>query len=188
MDKFNIKVGEKELAIVTHEIKKGQTKGATFWGPDFNALDLNSVVAAFGEDKVLNDIVIPELRRLANIITKEAVAEVTGKDKGGVLEGTEQQEQFIQRFGEMYSGLSPRGLTIKALKERINELTEELSGIKPVFGAGGMPDVTNSETIRFFKLAQKLQAAQCALEAKKSKDEEDSGDNAEAPKAAPAVA
>jgi hypothetical protein len=181
MDKFQIKVGDKELAIVEHTIKKGRTQGAVFYGPDFEQLGFEEVRAAYGDEKLFNDIILPELRRMANVVTKEAMAEV-----GNDLATTEKQEQFIARFQEMYGSLSARGLTQKALKERINELTETLSGIKPVFN-NGIPDITNPETIRFFKFAQKLQQAQQALEAKKSQDEEDTAEATPA-NATPAVA
>jgi hypothetical protein len=190
MDKFQIKVGEVELPIVSHEIKKGQTKGSSFFGPDFDSLTLQIIVNAFGEEKVVEDLLKPELRRYANQIHKEALVEVTNAKnwRDAVLDGSEQEELFRNRYQQMYADLSPRGLTIKQLKAEISELMETLASIKPVttvINGIKVPDVNAPETQKFYKIAERLQAKQQALEAKKSDDDSDS---AEAPASAAVAA
>lgn len=183
MDKFNAKIGEANLDVISHEIQKGQTKGSAFWGPDFENLDYDTVLSAFGKDKILSEIILPELRRLANVISKEAACEVAKVEdyKDAVISGSEQEEAFKTRWTEMFGSLSPRGLTQKALKDRIRELITSLTSLRPVLTKEGTPDFTNPETQKFWKLSMKLQDAQQSLEAKKSKDEAEKDDSAEVP-------
>lgn len=178
---FTAKIGEAEIEFEQLTVKKGRSLGLPFLAPKESAMNLDVAIQAYGKDKIWSEIVWPELRRFSLGATKELLADETVNSDTSAF-----REKFMQFFTE----LSQQGQTIKALKERANELLEELAGARPAMAMvnGKLSiDPSHPDTMKFLDISQKLQKVQAAIENKRSKDDDESPANNNAP-AAPAVA
>lgn len=187
MESFKVVVGDKEVPIVDNQIQKGSTKGFSYATPDFEeSIDFDKAVEIWGKE-TLGEILFSELKRQANNIHKEALCEVTGKKKWReaieVPLSSEQLDNYRAAYGRMITDWSPKGLSTKQLRADIADLMETLASIKPVttiINGIKVPDVNAPETQRFYKIAERLQLKQQALDNKSNKSDDD-GDSAEAP-------
>jgi hypothetical protein len=153
MNKFTATINGVTIPIVVHTVKKGTAKGREFLGPDFYSLKLQDYEKAFGEELLMNNVIVPKLRAMSSVLHEEALAE--GKDV---------ESEYQSAYIRMLSELSARGESMKALTQRKNELVEELTSI----------DAGTSEGLaRFQQVALQIQKVQKDINDKKAKDEED---------------
>ena len=151
---FNVEVNGVNFEIKPNKVTKGTAQGTIKFRPDFSKFSLSDFINAWGESKVLKEVQA-KWQSLANGISDEAEEE----SKGDHL-------KFQESYGKMFTVLSSRGESMKALVERRNQLLADLAELSGLLAKD--PTLVG----KFQELAQDIASIQADIEAKKHKDEE----------------
>jgi len=103
----SIKVNETELPLAQKIIKRGDNKGAQYYALDKERVTIALLSAAYGEKKLLENLILPKLQTMFQGYNTEAT-----DDNGNFSE---------EEFQGFASQLSARGESIGDIQERIME-------------------------------------------------------------------
>jgi hypothetical protein len=148
---FSITLNGKSVPVFEHKVKKGLTAGDPYFAPNFDDMSTQDILSLFPDDVLRDNLLLPTLRRSSLSFHKEAAA--AAKDD---------QEAYKQEYEKLFSTLSARGESIKALNERKNELLGELAKLNPT-----------ADLDKFLATATKIANLEKAIAEKRAKDEDE---------------
>lgn len=177
---FIITEAGKSVPIVLHEIQKGQTAGAKYFGSDYTKIktleDLKEIV--FQEEDFVSNVIIPALKRFFLALYKEATTE-----EDGVTQVSD--PQIIQEnYRKMYIDASARGASMSDLKDQLTEAFKDLRKLQAKFD---VKNIMSPDSQAYLTAVQKLTKIEAGIAAKRS-DKADKADTAKETKSEPAVA
>ena len=114
-----------ELEYTEMELKKGPKKGWKFPAVKVGENNLNAVIGYISQKKILNKIQ-SFFSQLSKGWWEEAICEATDKVTGQV-----DLEKALEVFKQLAVDFSSRGESIPEIKDRIEDLVEELTNLDP---------------------------------------------------------
>jgi hypothetical protein len=151
---FEVDVNGVKFEIRPNKVTKGTAAkaGVVKYRPDVNKISLEDAVTAWG-DKIKKELQA-RLQALFNGISDEALEEAGDDEK-----------KFVSEYSRMFTTLSSRGESMKALVERRNTLLGELADLSATMGTD--PEAAT----RFQDVAKEIAQLQADIADKKHKDE-----------------
>lgn len=144
---FKVSQNGVEIEIETQEIKKGVNHGTRYNAPDVLKLSFSDIVNFLGEQKVLDDILRPTVRRVTLGIHKAAFEQ--SKEGSDI-------PRYVEAYDKMFKEFSPVGESISVLRSQLDDLLEQVSELSPKFAFKDgvpFPDMEDKETQKFMKLS-----------------------------------
>jgi len=149
---------EVKLKFVDTEVMKGKSKGWPYLAPEKTTPDsLDTLIGWMGRDVAAQKL-HAFVKGLSQGWMEEAESQATGED--GKVDNT----KLLEVFGTLAKEFSARGESIPKLKEEIEELTNQMTGL----------DLDSPDFQKDFKaFAEEIKRLQVAIQSKRRKSDEE---------------